>query len=129
MTIALVYREQERTVVHIVRESGEGERPAKVGPVTEPAPADIGYVQPASDKMLLVIPGENLIKLHMVFRRASIRLAAAAGKCVQHHNPANARLHAPRQGPFVAGAHSEFTDQTRRQYPAKGNEKVNFVTI
>src|SRR5207245_2684471 len=102
---------------------------AKVGPVTEPAPADVGYVQPASDKMLPVIPGENFIKLHMVFRSASIRLTAAAGEGVQHHNPGDARSHTPRQGPFVAGAHSEFTDQTRREYPAKGDEKVNFVAI
>jgi len=64
--------------------------------------------------MFAMIPRENFIELHMVFRSATIGLAASAGEGVQNDKPC-AGIHAPGQGPFVSSAHSEFIDQTRRE--------------
>src|SRR5207253_2539700 len=79
-TISLLLHERQWSPARVIRQRREGERPLAVGPVVEPAPAEVRDLDTSAQQVLAVDERQRIREVEMILRRALIRLRAAAGE-------------------------------------------------
>src|SRR5262249_21540026 len=124
VAVPLVDAKQERAVVQIVLQRGEGECSPEVRLITEPAAADVRNVQTCSDKMLTLRPGKDVIELHMIFCNPLIGLRAAAGEGVLNDQPRNVGMEAARPAILMPDATGQFVDEFGGEDLAQAEKKM-----
>src|SRR5262249_32553590 len=78
MSITPLLDERVGRATRILRQVGEVERAADVRPIVEVAPAPVGDVDPALDRLPAAAPGEGIRQRAVVLGAQEVRLRAAA---------------------------------------------------
>src|SRR5262249_22629471 len=92
--------------------------------IAESAAADVRHVQAASDKMLALRPGNDVIELHMIFCRPLVRLSAASCESVLNDQLRNARMEAARPAILMSDATGQFVDDLGREDLSQAKKKM-----